>query len=84
SADTSQNHRRLSSSMPIDIASLISLQSVPNVTPPQQQVIFVEANQQAQRILNHESNSNLPPLTINIPNSLSSSTGSSISAGSST
>ncbi|CAF1237374.1 unnamed protein product [Rotaria magnacalcarata] len=84
SADTSQNHRRLSSSMPIDIASLISLQSVPNVTPPQQQVIFIEASQQAQRILNHESNSNLPPLTINIPNSLSSSTGSSISAGSST
>ncbi|CAF1449004.1 unnamed protein product [Rotaria sp. Silwood1] len=72
----------LSTSIPIDITSSISHQSVPNITP-QQQVIFVDINQSTQQIFNHESNNNLPSLTINIPNSLSL-TDSSISAGSST
>ncbi|CAF1085796.1 unnamed protein product [Rotaria sordida] len=78
--NTSQHQRHLSSSMPIDITSSVSLQSVPNITSQQQQqqVIFVDVNQQT---FNHESNNNLPPLTINIPNSLSS-TDSSLSAGS--
>ncbi|CAF3082531.1 unnamed protein product [Rotaria sp. Silwood2] len=89
SNDTSQHQRRLSSSsssMPIDITSSVSLQSVPNITS-QQQIIFADVNQQTQQIFNHESNNSLPPLTINIPNSSSSSsssTGSSLSAGSST
>jgi hypothetical protein len=77
STDTSQQ-QRLSSSTPMDTTPSISLQSVPNLNTPQQQVILVAVNQ--------ESNNNLPPLTINIPisSSSSSTTGSSLSAGSST
>jgi hypothetical protein len=81
SPDTLQ--RRLSSS-PMDTTSFVSLQSVPNVTP-QQQIILVALNQQAERTDNQELNNSLPPLSINIPNaSSSSSNGSSLSAGSNT
>lgn len=76
STDTSQ--RRLSSSsIPMDITSSGSFQSVPNL-PPQQQVIFVQTK------LKQEIDNHLPPLSINIPNSSSSlsSIGSSFSAGS--
>lgn len=78
-----QNQRHLSTTQ-IDITSSVSLQSVPNIALPQQQVIFVDGNYSNERMHNHEFNNNLPLLTINIPNSLSSSsTGSSFSAGSS-
>jgi hypothetical protein len=70
SIDTSQ--RRLSSSTSTDT----TFQSVPN--QQQQQVILVAVNQQ------NQSDNNFQPLSINIPNSLSSSLSSpSFSAGSS-
>jgi hypothetical protein len=61
-----------------------SFQSVPNLPPQQQQVIFVGVNQQTQTKLKQEINNHLPPLSINIPNSSSSlsSIGSSLSADS--
>jgi hypothetical protein len=49
-----------------------SFQSVPNLPPQQQQVIFVGVNQQTQTKLKQEINNHLPPLSINIPNSSSS------------
>ncbi|UJR27282.1 hypothetical protein I4U23_008577 [Adineta vaga] len=70
-----------STSIPIDTnnptaTSSLLLQSVPNVTP-QQQVILVAVNQHPQRTVNHDSNTtnnnNLLPLSLNIPNSTSSS-----------
>jgi len=69
----------------MDTTSFVSLQSVPNVTP-QQQIILVALNQQAERTYNQELNNSLPPLSINIENasSSSSSNGSSLSAGSNT
>jgi hypothetical protein len=60
STDTSQ-----SSSIPTDITSSGSFQSVPNL-PSQQQVIFVQTK------LKQELDNHLPPLNINIPNSSSS------------
>jgi len=67
----------------MDTTSFVSLQSVPNVTP-QQQIILVALNQQAERTYNQELNNSLPPLSINIQNESSSSNGSSLSAGSNT
>jgi hypothetical protein len=77
STDTSQRCLS-SSSIPMDITSSGSFQSVPNL-PLQQQVIFVQTK------LKQEIDNHLPPLSINIPNSsssLSSTTGSSFSVGS--
>ncbi|CAF3507135.1 unnamed protein product [Adineta steineri] len=81
-----------SSSIPIDTnnqstTSSLLLQSVPNVTP-QQQVILVAVNQHPQRTVNHTNNNNnhetnnhnnLLPLTLNIPNSSTSSINSILS-----
>ncbi|CAF1397842.1 unnamed protein product [Rotaria magnacalcarata] len=80
STDTSQQQQR-SSSVSIDsnnpsATSSLLLQSVPNVTPQQQQVILVAVNQHPHRTVNHvntnhESNNSLLPISLNIPNSSS-------------
>ena len=73
STDTSQ--RRLSSSsIPTDITSSGSFQSVPNLPSSQQQVIYVQTK------LKQELDNHLPSLNVNIPSI--SSTGSSFSDGS--
>ncbi|CAF1254240.1 unnamed protein product [Adineta steineri] len=74
SSDTIQ--QRLSSSSSMDTTPLVSLQSVPSIKT-EQQVILVSDNHQIEGLIKEE---NLPPLSINISNSLSSEL--SFSAGS--